>query len=81
MGDVADLLIAISTVLGSLASAVVLVWTTVRSGRRPEQVAKQAADETATAVVEALADGQLSKEEVEAIRDALQRRHEDGGGS
>ena len=76
-----ELFIGLAALVGSLASAFVLVWNTVRGGRRPEQVAKSAAEESAAAVVEALADGQLTADEIEQIRQVLDRQRREGGGA
>lgn len=71
MRDLSDLLIAISVLIPALASAFVLVWNTVRGGRK---VAKTAAEETAAAVLEALKDGNLSAEDMDAINRAIRDR-------
>lgn len=78
MGELGDLFVGAAALVGALASAFVLVWNTVRAGREPKQVAKSAAEETATAVLDAVADGELSPEDLEAINDALRRQR---GGS
>jgi len=78
---VGDLFIGLAALVTALSSAFALVWTTVRSGRKPEQVAKSAAEESAAAVVEALADGQLTPDEVEQIRQVLGKQREGGQSS
>jgi uncharacterized membrane protein len=80
VSELRDLLIAISVLVPALASAFVLVWNTVRSGgRKPEQVARSAAEEAAATVLEAVADGELSEEDLDAIDRALRRTKKDGG--
>lgn len=77
MSELSDLLVAIAALVPAVASAFVLVWNTVRNGRKPEQVAKSAAEETAALVLDALVDGELSAEELDAIRRS--RRDQQGG--
>ncbi|HYQ69070.1 hypothetical protein [Actinophytocola sp.] len=72
MSDLADLITAIAALLGALTSAGVLVWAILRSDRKPERAAKAAADNAAAAIVEALADGQITPDEVNTIRGTLQ---------
>jgi hypothetical protein len=79
VGEWGDLLVGAAAFVGALTSAFVLVWNTVRSGREPKQVAKSAAEETASAVLDAVEDGELSPEDVDAINRALRRQR--GGGS
>lgn len=76
-----DFFIGLAALITALSSGFVLIWNTVASGRKPKQVAKSAAEESAAAVVEALADGQLSPEEVEQIRQVLGRQREGGDAS
>jgi predicted transcriptional regulator len=73
---VGDLFIGLAALVTALSSGFALIWTTVRSGRKPEQVAKSAAEESAAAVVEALADGKVSAEEVEQLRQVLDKQRE-----
>ncbi len=73
-----DLFIGLAALVTALSSGFALIWTTVRSGRKPEQVAKSAAEESAAAVVEALADNQLTPDEVEKIRRVLGKSQEGG---
>jgi hypothetical protein len=81
VSELRDLLIAISVAVPALASAFVLVWNTVRGAQsKPQQVAKSAAEETAAAIRDALADDDLSEEDVAAIHQALRRRDGDPGG-
>jgi uncharacterized membrane protein len=84
VSGVRDLLIGIAVLVPALGSTFVLVWTTVVRRDKPEQVARSAAEETATAIVTALADGELSPEDVAAINKALRRREQpddsQGGG-
>jgi hypothetical protein len=82
VSDLADLLIGIAVLLGAASSAFVLVWNTVRSGHKPGQVAKSAAEESAAAFLDAIADGDLSPEELAQIRRSLSRGRDEpeGGG-
>lgn len=74
MSELSDLLIGVSVLLGAASSAFALIWTTVRSGRKPEQVARSAADEVAAGFLRALADGELSADELtELQRQAMNR--------
>jgi uncharacterized membrane protein len=73
VGGLSDLLGAVSVLVPALGSTFVLVWTSVRKDRRPREVAKSAAEEAAAAVLAALADGDLSEEDVHAIQRALRR--------
>jgi hypothetical protein len=82
VGELGDLLVGISVLVGSLASAFVLVWNTVRGRDKPEKVAKSAAEESAAAFLDAIADGDLTPEELAQIRRSLSRGRDDpeGGG-
>lgn len=68
-----ELFIGLAALVGSLASAFVLVWNTVRAGRKPEQAAKSAAEQAAAALLQAVADGDLSREDIEQFRRALEQ--------
>ncbi|TKG58906.1 hypothetical protein [Prauserella endophytica] len=73
MGEVRDLLVAIGSFVGSLASAFVLVWTTVvKPHRDAKQAAKKAAKTTAEKLLAAVADGEITPEEVNDIRNSLE---------
>lgn len=74
-----DLFIGLAALITALASSFVLVWNTVTSGRKPKQVAKSAAEESAATVAGAIAKGQLSPEEVEQIRRVLDKQREGKG--
>lgn len=72
MSDVSDLLVAIGTLVSALTGAFVLVWTSVVQPRRQERTAaKKAASTVATRLLEALADGELTREELDDIRDSI----------
>jgi hypothetical protein len=73
VSGVSDLLIALSVLVPALGSTFVLVWTNVRKDRRPRQIAKSAAEEAAAAVLAALADGDLSEQDLDTIQRALRR--------
>ncbi|WP_139794832.1 hypothetical protein [Saccharomonospora piscinae] len=74
MSDVSDLLVAIGTLVSTLAGAFVMVWTSVVQPRREQRAAAQrAASATAARILEALADGELSPEELEEIRGSLEQ--------
>lgn len=80
MSDLSDLLLALAAVIPAIGSTFVLVWTTVRHTRRPghvDEVARTAATSTAAALVEAMADGELSAEEADGIVRALKREQPD----
>lgn len=66
-----DLFIGLAALITALSSGFALIWTTVRSGRKPEKVAKSAAEESAAAIVDALADGKLTPAEIRKIREVL----------
>lgn len=73
MSDVSDLLVAISTLLGSLGGTFVMVWSSVVQPRRDQKAAaKKAAGAVASRLLEALADGELSAEELAEIRGSLE---------
>lgn len=72
MSDVSDLLVAIGTLVSALAGAFVLVWTSVVQPRRQERTAaKKAANTVASKLLEALADGEITREELDSIRDSI----------
>ena len=75
MSDIKDLLIGIAILTGSLSSAFVLVWNTVRGTRkgRNEQVARKAATETAEKILTAVADGEITPDEIDDIQTSLRR--------
>lgn len=69
MSEIGDLLIGIATLVGSLASGFVLIWNTVVGPRRAtKQAAKKAATEVAEKVLEAIADGEITPEEIADIQ-------------
>ena len=70
MGEVADLLVAIATLVGSLTSAYVIIR---QSGRRSSTQARAAAKDAADKLLEALADGDVTTEEITDIKDSLRR--------
>ncbi len=84
MSELPDLLVALAALVPALASAFVLVWTTVKRSTKPDDVARSAAESTAAAIAEALADGELTPDEVDTIRRAFDpgdqggRRHRGG---
>lgn len=72
MSDLSDLLVAIGTLVGSLGGTFVMVWTSVVQPRREQRAAaKKAASQVASRLLEALADGELSAEELAEIRGSL----------
>lgn len=72
MSDVSDLLVAIGTLVSALAGAYVLVWTSVVQPRRRERTtAQKAASSVAARLLEALADGEITREELDSIRDSI----------
>lgn len=75
MGDVKDLLVGIATLVGSLSAAFVLIWNTVKGPRRNnnEKVARKAATETADKLLDAVADGEITPEEIDEIKKSLRR--------
>lgn len=73
MSDLPDLLVAIGTLVGSLGGTFVMVWTSVVQPRREQRAAaKKAASQVASRLLEALADGELTREELDDIRDSLE---------
>ena len=73
MSDLSDLLVAIGTLVGSLGGTFVMVWTSVVQPRREQRAAaKKAASQVASRLLEALADGELSAEELAEIRGSLE---------
>ncbi|MBK1785143.1 hypothetical protein [Prauserella cavernicola] len=76
MSEVADLVVAIGGLIGSMVSAYVLLRSHVDRKREPRRVAKRAASSSAAAFLDALADGQITPDEVEELRRALE--DEDG---
>lgn len=79
MRDLADLLVAVSTLVGSLAGAIVLVWTSVVQPRRDRAAAaKKAAAKATTRLLEALADGEITPEELDSIRKEIAADEEEG---
>lgn len=75
MSDVKDLLVGIATLVGSLSAAFVLIWNTVVAPRRGnnEKVARKAATETADKLLDAVADGEITPEEIDEIKKSLRR--------
>jgi hypothetical protein len=74
VSDLSDLLVALAALIPALGSTFVLIWSTIRTTRKPDQVdevARSAAETTAAAIVEALADGELSADEADGIVAAL----------
>lgn len=72
MSDIKDLLVGISTLAGSLSAAFVLVWNTVVPRRHSsKKVARRASTETAELLLEAVADGEITPEEIADIRKSL----------
>lgn len=74
MSDVKDLLVGLATLVGSLSAAFVLIWNTVvgpRKGRN--EVARKAATETAEQLLDAVADGEITPEEIDEIKKSLRR--------
>lgn len=72
MSGLSDLLVAIGTLVGSLGGTFVMVWTSVVQPRREQRAAaKKAASQVASRLLEALADGELSAEELAEIRGSL----------
>ncbi len=72
VSDVSDLLVAIGTLVSALTGAFVLVWTSVVRPRQQEQAAaKKAANSVAARIVEALSDGEITREELDDIRRSL----------
>jgi uncharacterized membrane protein len=70
VGEVADLLVAIATLVGSLTSAYVII----RQNRRgSSKQARQAAAEAADKLLDAVADGELDPEEISDIKNSLRR--------
>ncbi len=73
MSDLSDLLVAIGTLVGSLGGTFVMVWSSVVQPRREQRAAaKKAASQVASRLLEALADGELSAEELAEIRGSLE---------
>jgi hypothetical protein len=73
VSDLSDLLVAIGTLVGSLGGTFVMVWTSVVQPRREQRAAaKKAASQVASRLLEALADGELSAEELAEIRGSLE---------
>lgn len=76
MSDLSDLITAIAVLVTASSSAFVLVFNTVRSGGKPEKAAKSAAEETARKVLDAVADGELSPEEIAEINRTIREEGE-----
>lgn len=72
MGELADLIVALATLLGSVVSAFVLI----KNARTPKDTVRRAAVDAAEKTLEAVADGELSPEEIEEIKQALHDRNE-----
>lgn len=76
MSDIKDLLVGLATLVGSLSAAFVLIWNTVvapRRGTTSETVARKAATETAEKLLDAVADGEITPEEIDEIKESLRR--------
>lgn len=73
MSDLKDLLVGVAILVGSLSSAFVLIWNTVVTPRRGnnKQVARKAATETAEKLLDAVADGEITQEEIADIQKSL----------
>lgn len=70
MSDFSDAVVAITTGFGTLVSTSVLVY---RTWFAPKKASKAAATETAEKLLEALADGDLSAEELHDIQKDLRK--------
>jgi len=75
VSDLKDLLIGIATLVGSLSAAFVLIWNTVVGPRRGnnKEVARKAATETAEKLLDAVADGEITPDEIDDIKNSLRR--------
>jgi hypothetical protein len=73
VSDFSDAVVAVTTGIGTLASTAVLVY---RTGFAPKRASKAAATETAEKLLEALADGDLSPEELHDIQRDLRKEEE-----
>lgn len=72
MSDFADLLVAITGLIGTLGGTFALVWNTVVRRREPaKEAAKQAAVGTAEKLLDAVADGEITAAELDELRRAL----------
>jgi hypothetical protein len=78
VGDIKDLLVGVSILIGSLSSAFVLIWNTIRPARRGgnKQVARKASKETAIKLLEAVRDGDITPEEIDDIQASLRKEEE-----
>ena len=76
MSDIKDLLVGVATLVGSLSAAFVLIWNTVVANRRGggnKDVARKAATETAEKLLDAVADGEITPDEISDIKKSLRR--------
>lgn len=74
MSDFADLLVAIGSLVGTLVSTAVLIHNTWGK-KGTKRAARRASEETATRLLDAIADGTITPDEVETIKQSL--REED----
>jgi hypothetical protein len=78
VSDVKDLLVGISILIGSLSSAFVLVWNTIIGPKRStRQAARKAATEAADKLLDAIADGEITPDEIAGIQRSLRGREAD----
>lgn len=68
MSELSDLLVAIGTLVSTVGGTVVLVWTSVVQPRRQRDTAQKAARTATTALLDALADGEITPAELSEIR-------------
>lgn len=73
VSDLSDLLVAIGSLVTALSGAFALVWTTVvRPRRGSKKAAERAAGDAVAQLLAALADGDLTREEIEDLRGSLE---------
>lgn len=76
MGDLATLLGAIGTMFTGVTSSVALVVTWLRSSRRERKdAATDAADRAVEEMLTAVADGQITVDELAKLRELHAKRH------
>lgn len=78
MSELSDLLVAIGTLVSTVGGTVVLVWTSVVQPRRQRDTAQKAARTATTALLDALADGEITPAELSEIRKLSEEEKREG---
>lgn len=80
MGDLATLLGGIGSLLGGITGSIALAIGFLRTSKKErKQAAEGAAERAMGELLDAVADGQITAEELEQVRRTL--RHKDDGGN